>query len=165
MLSDTLAALGDRAPKTDLVFQFFAFFSRFEYALKRSGFLKNNRKAEPDWNKYANSLYGCFTNVDDKAFRDAIEFLLDAPPQTQVVAHKNTLDWEDTPKGEGEHCEDYVLRLVRVVRNNLFHGGKYPIPVGPLDDAARNEDLLNAGITILDHCLTLSDLRKTFMDP
>ena len=22
-------------------------------------------------------------------------------------------------------CENYVLRLVRVVRNNLFHGGKY----------------------------------------
>ena len=158
MPSDAVGALGALAPNADLVFRFFAFFSRFECALKRSGFLRKiNSRAEPDWKKYANSVRERFANVDNEAFRDAVAFLLDAPPQTQVVAHNNTLGWADTPMGQGEHREAYVLRLVRVVRNNLFHGGKYPIPIGPLEDTARNEALLNAGIAILSHCLSLSD--------
>ena len=59
--------------------------------------------------------------------------------------------------GQGEHREGYVLRLVRVVRNNLFHGGKYPIPIEPLEDMARNEVLLNPSIVVLRNCLSISD--------
>lgn len=54
-----------------------------------------------------------------------------------------------------------MLRLVRVVRNNLFHGGKYQS--GPFDEIARNENLLEAAITVLSHCLALSDpVREAF---
>jgi len=38
----------------DLVFRFFAVFSRFEYALKRGEFLKKQEQAEVDWDAYAN---------------------------------------------------------------------------------------------------------------
>ena len=144
MPSSAVAALGALAPNADLVFLFFAFFSRFECALKRPGFLREtNGRAEPDWDNYANSLRDRFADVDDQAFQDAVAFLVKAPPQRQVVDNNNTLGWEDTPQGQGEHREGYVLRLLRIVRNNLFHGGKYPIPMGSLEDTARNEALLN----------------------
>ena len=42
----------------DLLLQFFVLFSRFEYSLKRSGFLKTGDEAKPDWDDYAKSLRG-----------------------------------------------------------------------------------------------------------
>jgi hypothetical protein len=48
----------------DLVFRFFAFFSRFEYALKRGEFLKKQEEAEADWDAYANQLRGQFATVE-----------------------------------------------------------------------------------------------------
>lgn len=145
------ALVGDR----ELVLQFFAFFSRFEYSLKRTGFLKPGDKAEPNWDTYANSVRGRFGAVQDQAFREAVAFLLKEPPKTQVVSG-NDLGWTDTTQGDGEHLERYVLRLVSTVRNNLFHGGKYPTPVGPMDDVARNRRLLEAAMTVLRQCLELS---------
>ena len=37
-----------------LILKFFVFFSRFEYALKRSGFLKNGNYAHTNWNCFCN---------------------------------------------------------------------------------------------------------------
>jgi hypothetical protein len=125
------ALVGDR----ELVLQFFGFFSRFEYSLKRTGFLKPGDKAEPNWERYANSIRGHFGTVQDQVFRDAVAFLLKKPPRTQVVSG-NDLDWIDTVQGDGEHYERYVLRLVSTVRNNLFHGGKFPTPIGSIDEVA-----------------------------
>ena len=152
------------ALNTKLVYRFFVCFSRFECALKRSDFLKatgKNNRAEPDWEKYASSLDGCFDNVDDKNFRAAVKLLRDKPPQTQIVYGRN-LKWKETPVKTGEIDEEYVLRLVRLVRNNLFHGGKYP--TGPIEEPARNEDLLEAVITILNHCLTFNDVVRQAYD-
>ena len=139
----------------DLVLLFLGVFSRFEFALKRSIFLKGSEQAEADWDRYADSLRGKFQLVDDTSFTKAVAFFLEAPPKKQVVSGGN-LNWKDTSIGNGEHREKYVLRLVRIVRNNLFHGGKYPIPVGPLEDAGRNHELLKASLTVLTQCLQLS---------
>ncbi len=139
----------------ELVLEFFAYFSRFEYSLKRSGFLRQGEKAEPNWDTYANSLRGRFKEVHAPRFREAVAFLLSAPPNTQVVSG-NHLGWAESVRGNGEHDECYVLRLVRTVRNNLFHGGKYPYPAGPMPDVARNRRLLEAAIAVLGECLDLS---------
>jgi hypothetical protein len=40
--------------------------------------------------------------------------------------------------------------LVRRVRNNLFHGGKFP--EGREEDVSRDQELLNAGIEIMQAC-------------
>ncbi len=37
-----------------------------------------------------------------------------------------SMRWEKNSKSNGESDERYLLRLVRDVRNNLFHGGKVP---------------------------------------
>lgn len=146
----------------DLVLQFFGVFSRFEYSLKRSGFLKPGDKAEANWDMYANSLRGLFGAVQDQQFRGAVAFLLKEPPKTQIVSGTD-LGWRETAIGDGEHHERYLLRLVGTVRNNLFHGGKYPIPVGPMDDVARNTRLLEASLAVLRQCLELSEtVRATF---
>jgi len=137
------------------VLDFFAYFSRFEYSLKRSGFLKPGAKAQPNWDAFANSLHGCFAGVQDPAFHKAVDFLRREPPKTQLVSGTQ-LGWADTNPGSGEHDENYVLRLVRTVRNNLFHGGKYPYPAGPVPEVARNRHLLEASITVLGQCLELS---------
>lgn len=145
-----------------LVLRFFGVFSRFEYALKRSGFVKGQDQVEPDWNTYANGLRGKFQSVDDPGFSDAVNALIDAPPRKQIFTGSR-LDWKDTVVGAGEQHESYVLHLVRIVRNNLFHGGKYPLPVGPLEDVGRNSLLIKASLTVLKQCLRLSpDLKAVF---
>lgn len=87
---------------------------------------------------------------------------MDAPPRKQILSG-SSLDWKATVARTGEQYESYVLRLVRIVRNNLFHGGKYPAPVGPLEEVGRNSLLLEASITVLKQCLRLSpELRAVF---
>lgn len=46
---------------------------------------------------------------------------------------------------------DRLLVLVRRIRNNLFHGGKFP--EGPEDDASRDRELLKSDIAVLQACL------------
>ena len=156
---DIVEALGiDRV----LVLRFLGVFSRFEYSLKRSGFVKGHDPVEPDWDTYANGLRSKFQSVDDPGFSDAVKILVDAPPRKQILSG-SSLDWKSTIVGAGEQHESYVLRLVRIVRNNLFHGGKYPVPVGPLEDVGRNSLLLEASLTVLKQCLRLSpELRAVF---
>lgn len=139
----------------DLVFSFFAVFSRFEYALKRGEFLANKEVAEADWNAYAKALRGRFETVSAAGFQDAIAFLRQAPPQKQVVEN-GELTWRDSAHGNGEALEAYVLRLVCTVRNNLFHGGKFPYPVATVPDVGRNRRLLESALTVLEGCLSLS---------
>lgn len=145
----------------ELVLEFFALFSRFEYALKRTGRLvRNNPKATADWDSFANDLRGTFGGVADQTFQDALTFLAAAPPKTQIV-DGNDLDWRDTPRTQNEHDEGYTLRLVRVIRNNLFHGGKFPMR--PVADPARDKELLEAAIVVLNQCLRLNDrVRQAF---
>jgi hypothetical protein len=54
--------------------------------------------------------------------------------------------------------EKWILRLVRTVRNNLFHGGKYPYPDEPINQPARDRKVLSASLTVMEECLRLSPL-------
>ena len=155
MAGETYRWVCRMAEDQDLVFKFFAVFSRFEYSLKRTSFLKKSTRAEPDWDAYANTLCGQFVAVTDAQFRVSCAYLKDEPPKQQVVA-ENQLLWRETAQGSRESEEQYILRLVRTVRNNLFHGGKYPYPFGLIDDVARNRGLLEASIVVLEQCLALS---------
>jgi hypothetical protein len=146
----------------DLIFRFFAVFSRFEYALKRRGFLKKQEQAEADWDSYANQLRGQFATVKAPVFKTAWGYLTSEPPKKQIV-NWNSLGWKATVRGNSESIESYLLRLVRTVRNNLFHGGKYPYPVGPMSDAGRDRRLIESALVVLEECLRLSpNVRQAF---
>lgn len=137
---------------------FFIFFSRFEYALKRAGYTTG--EAQPDWDKYAKEHIKMTERPSDP-FKSAMEFLKNAPPKKQVVKN-NKLDWEPDNYTDVFNLER-ILVLVRRIRNNLFHGGKWP--GGLKDDDSRNADLIDAGLKVLQACLELDrKLQKTFSE-
>jgi hypothetical protein len=153
---------GDR----DVVFEFFATFSRFEYAVKRAGYLKASQQAEPDWDRFANSIKGSFARLSEQVSA-AVVYLESDPPKKQVSVQVNQqyrLDWRDTSRGDGESYERFIIRLVTTIRNNLFHGGKYPPPLGPQSDVARNRKLLKSGLAVIKHLLEASgDVRGEYL--
>ena len=150
------------AGDSKLVLRFLAVFSRFEYALKRAGYLKKSENAEPNWDTFANKLKGDFKRVQETSFKEAVKYLLQNPPKTQIVSGKQ-LDWTNNKQGDGESKERYILRLIQTIRNNLFHGGKYP--TGPMYDTARDQNLLTNALIVLKQCLELgNDVREFFAE-
>jgi len=81
------------------------------------------------------------------------------------VAPEGTLGWAETKRGPSEREEEFLVRLVRTIRNNLFHGGKFPYPDGPVQDVARDRELINSALVVLKEALALHpDLDATFRE-
>jgi hypothetical protein len=133
--------------EADLVFDFFVVFSRFEFVLKRSGFLKGNEdKAEPDWDKFCNKVSEKFDKTASSEFQQACEYYTTQPPKKQIV-RDGDLVWKENVQGKGESEFRWIIRSVKTVRNNLFHGGKFPYSL------TRDTDLLFYGLVILHVCM------------
>lgn len=149
---------------SELVLQFFVTFSRFEYALKRAGFLENRGYASPDWDSFAKEIEPKLASIQDAEFTNAQTYLLQHPPKKQIVKMPgNKLDWEEEDSSRVPKNATYLLQMVRRVRNNLFHGGKYPErPVS--GRRLRNSELLHACMTILEKCLPLDEKVKHFFE-
>jgi hypothetical protein len=157
----TMPVLDTRANR-ELLLEFFLTFSRFEYALKASSFFQRPRQtrvdprnppdAKPNWDSFAVSLRGVFQSSRTDELQRACEFILDNPPWKQVILN-DSVAWESPSRAEGEPEIDFLLRMIRTVRNNLFHGGKYNIEVH--EDTHRTELLLTHSLTILKECLGL----------
>jgi hypothetical protein len=140
-----------------LASRYFAMFSRFEYALKETPpfLMDSNGSAQANWDVFANSLKGKFSTVNDAAFSTAVAFLKNHPPRKQVVAPSgNFVEWKETVRDRSESDEQFVVRLIRTIRNNLFHGGKSFVDGETI--VGRNAELMNAGVAVMKHCLELS---------
>lgn len=131
-------------------FEFFYWFSRFEFVLKENGFLKSEElgdSAAPSWEKFRDRYKKEYEATDE-----AIS-LISLHPKKQVVSKGKQLDWK--PVGI-EHCNTDLCKVVAMlttVRNNLFHGGKH----GDLDvdDQNRNMLLLTLGKQVLDQLASI----------
>jgi hypothetical protein len=152
---------------SNLITEFFFVFSRFEYALKRAGFLKPKRrnakhhKAEPCWDGFADSAERRYDPDESPELARAINYLLGEPPKCQIVEDNGSLDWKDLGRGSETEIR-WLLLLVRRVRNNLFHGGKYPYT--PLPEPARDTRLLESSLMVLEACLGWDDkVRRYYM--
>jgi len=155
----------------ELLLEFFLTFSRFEYALKVSNYFIRPRtggndpsrppEAKPDWESFAVSLRGTFRTDTNAELGRASEYILDSPPWKQVITH-DSIAWETPVRPDYESDIEFLLRMVRCVRNNLFHGGKYDIEVH--EDTKRTELLLKSSLTILNQCLVLAPRVKQFFD-
>ena len=102
-------------------FAFQFWFSRFEYALKKHGYLKSTdtgKKAEPNWDMFVKRNRNKYTPSP------AAIALIKAKPKQQVVAFNAQLGWQELQFAETEFDLQKVTLLLRLVRNNLFHGGK-----------------------------------------
>jgi hypothetical protein len=136
----------------ELACEFFAVFSRFEFALKECGFRRPGRNgvAEPYWDKFAGEIAESFNNIQDQEFAEATKYLLDDPPMRQVI-ESNNITWRPPVFDNKAPPAKSVLLAVRTVRNNLFHGGKHT----PHSPRGRDQKLVQACLTVLQVCLTV----------
>ncbi len=143
-----------------IVIQFFVAFSRFEYALKRSRYVSGQGGyAKPMWNMFAASIEDQFDRHKSGELSEAIDFLTDHPPKKQVVRGAQ-LDWVDSEQGNMALTE-WVSKLIRVVRNNLFHGEKMRLVMGMNPERGRN--LVRSSLVVLLYWLDLDDeLKRIF---
>lgn len=148
--------------KTILI-DFFAAFSRVEYALKRSGYTTtNNRNAEANWPKFIKNNKSKFNSQSNQELILAVDYLLKFPAKQQVVTNGD-LDFTEhhTTKEGPVLCRLY--HCIRITRNNLFHGGKYPH--GPVQDLSRNTKLIQNCLTVLKEIIELDQkVKHTFWE-
>jgi hypothetical protein len=145
-----------------LVFRFFISFSRFEYALKRSGFFKKgsgifSSDAVTDWDKFAKTHRTAFYRGATPALTEACSYFERRPPRRQVVKN-GELSWS-SPLSRGWKPElDWFLQMVRRVRDNLFHGGE--------EESAGDSELLHHCLVIMETALSLNHaVQSNFNSP
>jgi hypothetical protein len=135
----------------DLAFNFFYWFSRFEFVLKERRFLKSDTigdRANPSWDKFTKKFRGAYTlTLAGKA-------LIDEKPKRQIVAVPD-LEFEDVPFSPNTADLDKIIAYAKTVRNNLFHGGKHGYD--QWDDPKRMRRLLELTITVLGELARLGD--------
>ncbi|KTE21721.1 MULTISPECIES: hypothetical protein [unclassified Sphingopyxis] len=132
-----------------IVFDFFYWFSRFEFALKERRYLKSHvvgRKAEPSWKEFWEAHEGAYK------LTPAAKALIAAKPERQIVGEPDH-DFEEPPIPEDASDLQALTIYVRTVRNNLFHGGKHGLSYW--SDPPRTRLLLTTTITILDELARL----------
>lgn len=114
--------------------------------------MPNDGDAKPNWDGFASHVNAQFP-VNDDQVAAAVAFYSAAPPRRQV-RFNGALDWSAPEARVGnEPVLIWLLRAIRVVRNNLFHGGKFPQFI--FNDPSRNGALLRHAIVILAAALTL----------
>lgn len=139
-----------------LAFDFFYWFSRFEFALKEARFLKSKvvgAKAEADWDNFIAKFR------DEYLPSPAAKALIDAKPQRQIVGAAE-LEFRDVGFNPGVSDLERVVRLAQTVRNNLFHGGKHGSDYW--DEPGRMRMLLSTTIKVLDDLAGLAGLQGDY---
>lgn len=141
----------------ELAFDFFFRFARFEFALKENGYLNNpnpGARAMPNWDRFIANWH-----QDYRASNHA-EQLIEAAPKRQVVGADGNIEWERVDLHGCEGDLGSVVRVLRTVRNNLFHGGKHGDR--GWDEPKRTATLLELGITILDEIAHQTDMEQDY---
>src|SRR6185437_6656536 len=138
--------------ENDLVLEFFVAFSRFEYALKRAGFATGNEKGvKADWDCFGQNLRRTAAAEELAPVLNCCTYLRQNPPKKQIL-RAGQLAWNDG-RGPSRSDIERLLIDIRCVRNNLFHGGKIPIPDGPVEEEARNKRLLHDSLAAMKKIL------------
>ncbi|SDU16172.1 hypothetical protein [Halopseudomonas salegens] len=139
----------------ELATEFLAVFSRMEYALKSTEFADGGpARVDPAWDRFANHIHERFTQLEDEHLAEAAKFLLEQRPRKQVL-RDGRLQFVEQELEQGQRSTQQLLKMVRTVRNNLFHGGKYS-PDGEVE-LGRNEHLIAASLEILKQCRRLHE--------
>ncbi len=137
----------------DLAFDFLGVFARSEFALKAAGFANgSDKEAKASWDAFGKAISKDFDPSKSKELKVAVEYLLKYPPKKQVLIN-NKLEFIDVALAHNQSQVQQVLMMVRRVRNNLFHGGKF-LP-GPPTDPERDKLLIQHSLAILHACIPL----------
>lgn len=139
--------------RPELACEFLGVFARSEYALKVAGFRSGNEsRVDADWDAFAKAIATSFNPSDSQGLREAVDYLLTKPPQ-KIVLKNGNLELADASPDKNQSEAQQVLLMVRRVRNNLFHGGKFlPVPAG---DPDRDKLLVEHSLAVLRKCIQL----------
>jgi len=140
-----------------LAFDFFYWFSRFEFALKENHYLKSHEpgaNAEAGWKEYVAKWHSEY-NLSSEASE-----LLKLLPQRQVVLAGDQLDWKPLNLSNSKSELEAVVQCLKTVRNNLFHGGKHGCK--GWDDPQRTEALLGSGKAVLGQLAELAGFHADY---
>lgn len=136
-----------------LACEFLGVFARCEFALKTAGFAHGDANGVcPNWDLFAQTIDAQFYPAQSADFNRAVDYLLNQPPRKQVLIN-NHLEWRDAAPDAKLTRAERVLLMVRRVRNNLFHGGKFLVSEGRGND--RDELLVKHSLTVLRACIPL----------
>ncbi len=128
----------------ELAGKFFVRFSRFECALKQSGFCKQERSngVAADWNAFAHlpEIDNLFSGFEANPVSN---YMIEFPPKKRVMVN-GALGWREVKKPV--NMVELTEALSRV-RNNLFHGDKQN------PNLSRNAQLLNSGAAVMEAML------------
>lgn len=147
-----------------IAWEFFVLFSRLEYALKRAGYLKHGKvEAQADWRRFARNFQDDFSQINNEPVTGAKYYYETRPPRKQLQ-QDGELHWgEPLRRGDGELELEFLCRSIGVVRNNLFHGGKFPQL--PVPEPSRDQELLRHAKELLFAVLELNvDVRRHFFE-
>lgn len=149
----------------NITYDFFATFSRFEFALKHTGYASGDRRrnAIPDWDTFAvahNNIFDAKLKAKNNDLTEAVKYLYENPPR-KLKFDKGQLKWEDRQQVNNQNLKELLL-IVRAIRNNLFHGSK---KVVIFNEPTRDSKLINSSLIILNECLDLNEnLRIKFIE-
>ena len=125
----------------ELVSQFFAVFSRCEFAMKETAYRReDNGRAAPAWHLLASDAAGWLAVDAGSALETAIDYLSQSPPKVQTFAY----GWQAKPLNGATKIAQAIDAAVRV-RHNLFHGGKHSLESAP----GRDRELVQSALTLL----------------
>ncbi|WP_260475801.1 hypothetical protein, partial [Pseudomonas aeruginosa] len=142
---------------TEQAFDFFYWFSRFEFSLKENGYLKYKNpgnRAEPGWDDFVQN------HSDKYSLSQSATALIEQSPEQQIVLPGRELGWRPVNLDQCNSDLARVARLLKTVRNNLFHGGKHG--GANWDNPARTIHLILLSKAILDELAALGDFEADY---
>jgi len=109
----------------ELALEFLAVFSRLEYALKVTEFRKTgDGEAKADWSKFSLEVGVVFDPHKNEELSNAFAYITTEP--LRFLGVKNgVLGWYDFSVPNNCSPIDKAILIIKQVRHNLFHGGKY----------------------------------------
>ena len=152
--------LDNENEQRELTFLFFIVFSRFEYALKKAGYvIGNEKKADVNWDCFAKENSDRFTQIEDNNLITATNYYNTVPPK-KLVYIENNLVWDIGNIDKILPELNKLLVLVRRVRNNCFHGDKFDMLSN--ESAERNVLLIQHGLEIIYHTISCNEVVERF---
>lgn len=130
-------------------------YSRFEFTLIQENIIYRNDVgvASANWKKYAQRIKANFDRNFSDDIKNACDYFATEPPKEKIMDNWQQIQFQTTTS----ECEK-VIRYVKTVRNNLFHGSKYPYI------HARDNILIKNCLIVLNYILSISssNFQNTF---
>ena len=131
-----------------LACRFLKYFSMCEFYLKELHyFVPRNGNIIVDWRRFCaenEEEFFKFISGDVGEYEYHSRLLFLDQPRRQVVEN-GSLEWGQLR--DVNYDFSGMVKIIKTIRNNLFHGGKFV--VGGWDDPDRTEQLLNSSVVIV----------------